>query len=109
ARWITPFSGPILCFSLQFYFAFIFGGGAEENAPPQLRISHHIIPRLAHVGEQQFGVLAHESVCDLLNRGADLGHVWQATLSRQHLYLELQQRRGGLTISFPRPMVNVMP
>jgi hypothetical protein len=46
-----------------------------ENLPSQLRIGYEVIPRLAHIREEGFGIFAHKTIRD----GSDgLANLWTA-------------------------------
>lgn len=70
AMWITPFSGPILSTGAPFNIDI--NNKSTQDAPPQLGVRHHKVPRLPHVREERLGVLAHEAVRDLFDCDADL-------------------------------------
>ena len=71
AMWITPFSGPILCI----YFRDTFTGHIRINVPAQLGVGHHVVPCLAHIGEESLGVLAHQAIRNLFDCAAYLSFV----------------------------------
>lgn len=99
-------------------------GNDGWHAPSKLWVCDEVIPGLPQIGKQPLDLLVHEAIGDCLDRLTDLWEIIDhpshrfgssASLSLTHthaLVAATQPTRAverRLTMSFPRPIVNVMP
>jgi hypothetical protein len=76
--------------------------GVCTNLPSQLRVGHKVVPRSPHIGKQRLDLLVYDAVGNLFYRLTNL-------LSLNRIVDPSITSKRKLTMSFPRPMVNVMP
>lgn len=92
------------------------------DGPSKLWVCDEVIPCFSQIGKQRLDLFVHQTIGDRLDR---LTNLWESSSSSSHrfgsfvslslsLAASLQSNRAPdrkrrLTMSFPRPIVNVMP